>query len=153
MAIIFTAAVKFAPGEMFHFGSILSIVDKHGDLHRICDVRQGVQGQKAAVATHARVPRASPGGSAPSIVQPWLEASPAWTALTMGHVPLKALFGIKVKFPWFAVGLDRSCCAIVVEAHDIVVGIPVYVGMLSDSKVDGWVSSHVGFSRAHRGRR
>jgi hypothetical protein len=45
MAIIFTDAVNFIVGEMFHFGSISSIADQSGTLHRIADAEKKSKGQ------------------------------------------------------------------------------------------------------------
>ena len=38
MAITFIVAIKFALGEMFCFGTISSIADANGELHRVYDV-------------------------------------------------------------------------------------------------------------------
>jgi hypothetical protein len=43
MDVTFATIVNFAPGEMFHFGSISCITDQSGALHRIIDVKEKVK--------------------------------------------------------------------------------------------------------------
>jgi hypothetical protein len=44
MAIIFVNNIKSITSDMFHFGSISSIVDQNDDLHRIYDVVEETRG-------------------------------------------------------------------------------------------------------------